>query len=215
MISQPHSYWYRYYEHIVLARSTTGQDRWNSIESPANWPSSAEIHEAAEDQIEDSRGISFVDDVTWIVEGTDIDGVSRKLERCAAASLRWADDNAVRFEASKTEASLFSRRQKHRRCEREVRVGTHQARFNPGAMRWLGIWLDSTLNLAENRRRRIGQTRQAVARLRRIANQYDLQPAIVQGTTLNASELSWNGGKEVEGVLAGRQPDGSCIVRRL
>ena len=42
-----------------------------------------------ENQVEDSRGISFVDDVTWVVEGTDLDDVVDKLERCAAASLPW------------------------------------------------------------------------------------------------------------------------------
>ena len=41
-----------------------------------------------------------------------------------------ADTNAVRFEAPKTEAVLSSRRRKHRRCEREVQVGSHRARFN-------------------------------------------------------------------------------------
>ena len=40
----------------------------------------AEIHEAAESQMEDCRGISFVDDVTWIVEGVDLDNVTAKLE---------------------------------------------------------------------------------------------------------------------------------------
>ena len=132
--------------------------------------------------------------------------MTSKLEQCAAASLRWADDNAVRFEVSKTEAILFSKRRKHRRREREIRVGTRRVRFNPGATRWLGIWLDSTLNLTENRKRRIGKTRQAEARLRRIVNQYgvppaaarNLQAAIVQGTMLYASELTWSGGKEVE-----------------
>ena len=58
----------------------------------------AETHGAVEGQVEDSRGISFVHDVTCIVEGTDVDDVARKLERCDAASLRWAD-NAVLFEA--------------------------------------------------------------------------------------------------------------------
>ena len=48
----------------------------------------ADIHGAVEDQVEDSRGISYVDDVTWIAEGTDIDDVVSKLERCAQASLR-------------------------------------------------------------------------------------------------------------------------------
>lgn len=69
---------------------------------------------------QDSRGISFVDDITWVVEGTDLTDVvsASKLERCADASLRWADSSAVRFETPKTEAILFSRQRKHRRCGR-------------------------------------------------------------------------------------------------
>ena len=78
---------------------------------------------AVKDQVEDSWGIPYVDDVTWVVEGTDVDDVVEKLERCAAASLEWAGDNAVRFEESKTEAILFSKRRRHRRCRREIRVG--------------------------------------------------------------------------------------------
>ena len=61
-----------------------------------------------------------MDDVTWVVEGVDVDDVVSKLEgmdvddavskleRCAQARLEWADNNAVRFEESKTEAILFS-----------------------------------------------------------------------------------------------------------
>ena len=41
----------------------------------------ADIHYAAERQVEDSRGISFVDDVIWLVEGTDLNDVVSKLER--------------------------------------------------------------------------------------------------------------------------------------
>ena len=84
----------------------------------------ADIHATVESQVEDSRGISFVDDVTWLVEGPDLSDVVNKLQRCAAASLQWADSNAVCFEASKAEAILFSRKRNHRRCERGIRVGT-------------------------------------------------------------------------------------------
>ena len=148
-----------------------------------------------------------MDDATWIVEGTDVEDVAQRLERCAATSLRWADENTVRFEESKTEAILFSRRRKHKRCRRETWVGaTHRVRFNPESTRWLGIWLDASLSLAENRRRRIGKTRQAEARLRRIVSQYSVPPAaarnlhaaIVQGTMLYASEPTWNGKDNVE-----------------
>ena len=70
------------------------------------------------------------------------------------------------------------------------------------ATQWLGIWPDPTLTLAENLRRRISKIRQAEVRLQRIAGAYgvppaaalNLQMAIVQGTMLYASELTWNGG---------------------
>ena len=47
----------------------------------------------------------------------------QKLEQCAAASLAWAGDNAARFETSKTEAILFSRRRAHKSCRAPIRVG--------------------------------------------------------------------------------------------
>ena len=51
-----------------------------------------------------------------------------ELERCAATSLQWADNNAVRFETLKTEAILFSGGGKHRRCDKTIRVGGQSAR---------------------------------------------------------------------------------------
>ena len=48
--------------------------------------------------------------------------------------------------------------------------------FASEASRWLGIWLDPTLVLVENRGRRIGRMRQAEARLRRIASTYVVPP---------------------------------------
>ena len=63
------------------------------------------------------------------------------------------------------------------------------------------------LTLQENRRRRIGKTRQAEARICRIVNQYgvppasarNLQMALVQGTMLYAAELTWSGQRNIEG----------------
>ena len=138
------------------------------------------------------RGISFVDDVTWIAEGVDLDDVVRKLESCARASLQWAENNAVRFKTPNTEAILFSRKRKHRGHERGIRVGDRTVCFASEATRRLGIWLDSSLTLAENSRVRIGKARQAEARVRRIVSTYGvpraatggLQSAIVQGTLL-------------------------------
>lgn len=95
-----------------------------------------------------------MDDVTWAVEGTGLDEVVGKLEKCAAASLHWAERNAVKFETSKTEAILFSRQQRHQQC---IRVRDQTVHFAHEATRWLEIWPDSSLIFAENRRRRIGR----------------------------------------------------------
>ena len=51
-----------------------------------------------------------------MVEGTDLNDVVSRVERCAATSLQWVDNNAVRFETPKSEAILFSKRRKHHRC---------------------------------------------------------------------------------------------------
>ena len=167
----------------------------------------ADVHAAVEGQVQDSRGTSFVDDVTWLVEGDSVGEVVHRLEQCALATLEWASSNAVCFEETKTEAILFSKKRSRRRCTAAIRVGDQTVRFAPEATRWLGIWLDSTLSLDENRRRRIAKTRQAEARLRRIVSKYgvppaatrNLQSAVVQGTMLYAAELTWNGKKKVEG----------------
>ena len=186
---------------------TTGLPQGSSVSPVLLALYIAEIHQAVEGLVEDCRGISFVDDVTWIVKGYDIDDVAIKQEQCARASLEWADGNAVRFETAKTEAILFSRRRKHRRCQRGIQVGEQMVHFAAEATRWLGIWLGSALTLQENRRQRIGRTRQAGARIRRIVNQYgippvsarNLQMSLVQGTMLYAAELTWSGRKGVEG----------------
>ena len=71
----------------------------------------------------------------------------------------------------------------------------------------MGIWLDSSLTLVENRRCRIAKARQAEASLRYIVTRYGIPPAatrniqsaIVQGTMLYTAELTGNGRKGGEG----------------
>ena len=87
--------------------------------------------------MDSSKGISFVDDVAWLVERATIDEVVQRLERCTAAGLRWAEGNAVRFGAFKTEAVLFSRNRKHwpARGEKTIWVGDQAIRFAREATR--------------------------------------------------------------------------------
>ena len=72
----------------------------------------ADIQEEVENQVEGCRGISFMDDITWVAEGEDMMDLTEKLGRCAERSLRWAEGNAVRFETSKTEAVLLTKRKR-------------------------------------------------------------------------------------------------------
>ena len=127
----------------------------------------AETHEAVESQVEECQRISFVDGVTWLVEGA-VNEVVQRLEKCAAASLSWAGDNAVRFGTSKTETILFCRRRKHWRekAEKPIRVGDRTARFARDATKWLGAWLDSAPALHENWCWSVSRARQTVAKAR-------------------------------------------------
>jgi len=55
-----------------------------------------------------SEGISFVDDVAWVVEGEDVGECTQQVERCAAETTIWAVKNAYQFDIEKMEAMLFT-----------------------------------------------------------------------------------------------------------
>jgi len=61
-----------------------------------------------------SEGISFVDDVAWVVEGEDVGECTQQLERCAVETTIWAKKNACQFDIEKTEAMLFTRQRRIR-----------------------------------------------------------------------------------------------------
>ena len=163
----------------------------------------AEVHEFVESRVPGVRALSFVDDVTWLAVGEDVGLLVRTLERCARWSERWAKDNAVEFETSKTEAILFSRKRKHwkKRAEARIRVGEHTIKFSKEATRWLGIWLDSSLKLTTHRQKCINRARAAERRLRSLVGKFGtppatartLQTAIIQSTMLYGAELTWDG----------------------
>lgn len=44
--------------------------------------------DGGDDQVRQSRGVSSVDDATWLVEGDSINEVVYRLKRCAAARLQ-------------------------------------------------------------------------------------------------------------------------------
>jgi hypothetical protein len=97
----------------------------------------AEIHQEMKEAIEGSSGLTFIDDVTWLIEAPYIPQLIRKREKCTRLCQEWAQRNTIRFETSKMEAILLSRNMKH--CKEgdmaKIRVGEHHTKFNSEATR--------------------------------------------------------------------------------
>jgi hypothetical protein len=138
----------------------------------------ADLASLVEATVNGAVALSFVDDVTWIVDGTDDADVTGKLDRCAETCLAWARDNTVCFEEDKTEAILFSRCREHRReLEVTVSVGNHVAPYNINAIRWLGYWLDPRLTFNHHHQKWLTKARQQQARISRLCRRQGLPPA--------------------------------------
>jgi hypothetical protein len=126
--------------------------------------------------------LSFIDDMTWIIKGTDDIEVTMKLSKYTATCLTWAQDNAVHFEEDKTEAILFSQHREYQRgSEEAVVVGNHATPFNEQATRWLGFWLDPKLMLNHHHQKWLTNTRQQQARSSCLCHHQGLLP----GSTAN------------------------------
>jgi len=156
-----------------------------------------------EEEESGSEGISFVDDVAWVVEGEDVGECTQRLERCAAETTIWAKKNACQFEIKKMEAMLFTRRRKSKepKMNARVRVGNHEVSHNKEATRRLGVWLDDMLNLNDHTKKTLAKARRVQNRVRSLMVKKGLssegckriQVVAVQAVALYGSELWWHG----------------------
>jgi len=157
------------------------------------------IFDKVEAAVPGIRGLSFVDDISWWVDGADSRAVAAKLSAAAAASIVWAAENGVAFDYGKTEAALFHK--KRSAPTATVAVGTNNVPFNKEATRWLGIWLDAQLSLKDHHATRMKEGRKVMTRLRRLTGQMGLTPAncrkvmtaCVKSATMFGAELWWKG----------------------
>ena len=179
---------------------------------------------AVSEEVQEVTGISFVDDVTWFVEGDSVQRVREGLETCARLSIRWGEQNAVRFEEPKTEAVLLSKR-RGARMEQGVTVGEKTIPFAKGATRWLGVWLDAALNLRASKKRVLDRAKRMDRAVQKMVGKYgvppalarNLQQALVHRTLLYGAKLSWAGTKKEEReiqVLMNRMGRASLGVRQ-
>jgi len=162
-----------------------------------------------------SEGISFVDDVAWVVEGEDVGECTQRLERCATEAPSWVKENTCQFEIEKTKAILFTRRRNNKepKMKAKIRVGSHEVQYNKEATRWLGVWLDSMLTLNNHTKKTFAKARRAQGRVTSLMVKKGLSPegcqqvqvAALQAVALYGSELWWKGQKnkaqEVQQIL--------------
>jgi len=162
-----------------------------------------------------SEGISFVDDVAWVIEGEDVGECTQRLEGCAKEAQIWVKENACQFDIEKTEPILFTRKRNNKepKMKAKIRVGNHEVQYNKEATRWLGVWLDSMLTLNDHTKKIFAKARRAQNRVRSLMTKKGLSPegcqriqiAAVQPVALYGAELWWNGQKnraqEVQQIL--------------
>ena len=124
------------------------------------------------------RGLSFVDDVTWVAQGRSVQEIRLKLEAAARRAIAWGGTSGVTFEEGKTEAILFSRNRRHwkDRGQVAITVGANRVPFNIKATRWLGIYLDSRLSFTEHTRISARKARTAEGRLRSMVARHGVPP---------------------------------------
>ncbi|KAI9034952.1 ribonuclease H family protein [Aspergillus affinis] len=114
----------------------------------------------------------------------------------------------VQFDTGKTEAVLLTR--KHGRVLKgqiqraRMKLGGQLVPFNPEATRWLGVWLDSGLDLKAHYQTCMRKARAAEARVLRLCQSHGLAPglarqvqvATVQSIALYGAELWWQGQRD-------------------
>ena len=79
----------------------------------------------------------------------------------------WGEKNEVRFEETKTEALLLSKR-RGIRGQRAVQVGEKVVPFDKGTTRWLGVWLEWTLSFRDSKRRVLARAKRAEAAVQKM-----------------------------------------------
>jgi hypothetical protein len=57
--------------------------------------------------------LSFVDDITWVVDGKNVNQCASYMQRCARCNMQWVEVNTVQLNIAKTEVVLFSKTRNH------------------------------------------------------------------------------------------------------
>ncbi|ODM21122.1 hypothetical protein SI65_04175 [Aspergillus cristatus] len=166
------------------------------------------VFDVVERSVAGVQSLSFADDIGLLASGHSVKEVCEKLQKAAKVAIEWGHGNMVQFDAGKTEAVLLTCKHgqelKDQIQQAQVEVDGHCVPFNLEATKWLGVWLDSGLNLKTHYQTCMRKAWAAENWVQRLCQSHGLAPglarqvqvAAVQSVALYGAELWWQGQKD-------------------
>jgi hypothetical protein len=158
-----------------------------------------------EEYVSQAEWLSFVDNLGWVVNRSDVSHIVLILERCARKSIEWANGRGLQFCTAKTEAAPFTRQWGHRKhlqpkLTATIRVVSGVIQFNTQVTGWLPFWTNTHLTFREQHNRCRKKSRAAKARLGTLTTTYwsveasirAVQVPCIQEVALYACDLWWD-----------------------
>jgi Reverse transcriptase (RNA-dependent DNA polymerase) len=111
------------------------------------------IFDKIEEQNPEIIALLFTDDIVFLAPGKTVKDIQDALTNAGEQAIAWGLLNNVKFNIEKTEAILFTKKRKIRQnlLNYNIKIQSHNIKFNKEATRWLGIWLDADLSLKKHR----------------------------------------------------------------
>jgi len=94
--------------------------------------------EWVEEYVSEAEGLSFVDYLSWVATGNDVNHIVLILERCAANSIEWASRRVLQFDTAKMEEALFMRRRGQRKHLPAITDSKDQSRQHGHTIQYKG-----------------------------------------------------------------------------
>ena len=131
---------------------------------------------------------SYIDDVAIVVQSKSKAYNARCLEAAARTAFKWAENNAVRFDDSKSEMMHFHNKQNSDTTDDEKIILPNGTTISPGTkgigpdmVRWIGIWFDRKINFKHHVMLKAASGKRALGALKSLANtESGLTPSAVR-----------------------------------
>jgi Reverse transcriptase (RNA-dependent DNA polymerase) len=111
------------------------------------------IFEKIKKQNPELIALLFVDDIVFLALWKTVKDIQNALTNAEEQAITWGLLNNVKFDVEKIEAILFTKKWKIRQnlLNYNIKIQSHNIKFNKEATRWLRIWLNADLSLKKHR----------------------------------------------------------------